>query len=236
MRYILKRVIYLFFCLLAVSSVSAFVPDEDVALHIIQTDTSQEIVYCKNSNCYLVHSINAFGACDKKSIFCSPFVSDNWEDWFFFGFENLGKEPKFAKIAFILARAMYLNSEAEIDPTTEELLTSLIEIDLSESGVNRLHAFALSFYLASRNTSDDTIHSDLGNMFRASIKSSPRIIADTFDQAVSFSERLFGEAPTDASAEVATHVRTFILDIFPNATTVDAIIPRSLTMLQNEQT
>jgi hypothetical protein len=251
MKYIFKGFIYLLICLLAVSSASAYVPDEDyngVAVYILNND----IIYCNNPDCYLVTSINAFemcintyeaneisctkttsplefaNLCKEGSILCSLFVSDNWKDWFYFGFENLGKEPKFAKVAFILAHTMYLDSEADIDPTTEELLASLLEIDFSTSSLNRLHAFTLAFYVANRNISEDTTAQDLTRVLRASIKSGLRIIADIFDATVSFIEMLFGQAPADASTEVATTVRTFILDIFPNATSVEPLIPQSL--------
>jgi hypothetical protein len=258
MKYILKGFIYLLIFLFAVSSASAYTPDEDhgIAVYMLNND----IIYCNNADCYLTTSIDAFEmcvntheanessctkttfpleftkSCEDDSILCSLFVSDNWEDWFYFGFENLGKKPKVAKISFILVHATYLDSGADTDPTIEKLLTSLLDIDLSASGVNRLHAFTLAFYLAGRNSSEDTILVDINNTFRASIKSAPRILADVFDDIVSFVEMFFEQTPTDASAEVTTLVRTFILDIFPNATSAEALIPKSLIVSYNEQT
>jgi len=205
MKYILKGFIYLFIFLLAVSSASAYIPDEGYkGVYIILVDN--DIIYCNNTNCYLVTSIDAFETCvntDKiscttvspleftrscieGSTFCSLFVSDNWEDWFYFGFESLGKEPKFAKIAFILAHTMYLDSGADTDPTTEHVLSSLLDIDLSSSGANRLHAFILALYLANRNIPEDTtfVNGDLKKIFRASIKSAPRILVDVFDETI----------------------------------------------------
>ena len=262
---LLKGFIYLFICLLAVSPASAYIPDEGkgVAVYIIQTynlNAGQEIIYCNNADCYLITSIDTFETCvnahetneisctklsspleftkrcEEDSTLCSHFVSDNWEDWFYFGFENLGKKPEFAKIAFILAHTMYLDSGKDIDPTNEDLLTSLLEIDFSASAVNRLHAFTLAFYLANRNVSEETISIDLKKTLWASIKSAPRIFSDIFDETLSFIEVFFKQTPTDASAEVATLVRTFILDIFPDAISAEDILPSLSQPLHNEQT
>ena len=260
--YILKGLFYFFICLLAVSSASAYITDEgeSATVYIIQKYTDSDIIYCNNTDCYLVSSTDAFETrvntcgteetlcttvspfeftrpCKEDSTLCSLFVSDSWEDWFYFGFENLGKEPKFAKTAFILAHTSYLDSGADTDPTTERLLASLLDIDLSTSGANRLHAFILSLYLANRNISEDTTFTDLKKIFLASIKSAPRILLDIFDETITYVETLYQKIPanlsaevTNLSAEVATFVRSIIWDIFPNATTAETLIPKSLAM------